>query len=174
MIDQLTREAAVAEAWLATSEFDDAREWLRTRPTLVDPLAAEVWVFNPTFSDVLLVLHRVRGFVAPGGTVEHGETPRGAAIRELGEETGVRAELLPVPAAVGVRSYRADWAPTLCLFYATVIDREVPLSGERGQPPRWVSLDESWDSMFPEDRGRIRAYARRLAIQATVATHGAV
>ncbi|WP_443079040.1 hypothetical protein [Streptosporangium sp. NBC_01495] len=37
--------------------------------------------------------------------------PRSAAALELVEETGLRGELLPVPAAVSVRAYRARrWA----------------------------------------------------------------
>ncbi|SDD58323.1 hypothetical protein SAMN05216174_113149 [Actinokineospora iranica] len=72
-------------------------------------------------------------------------------------------KLLPAPAAVSVRSYRADWAPTLGLSYGAVVSRDVPLGGEAGQPPKWVDLDEEWESAFPEDRDRIRAYVRRLA-----------
>ncbi|MGI8528004.1 MAG: NUDIX domain-containing protein [Geodermatophilaceae bacterium] len=54
------------------------------------PLAAEVWLFDQSLEQVLLVRHRWRGWVPPGGTVEPGETPREAAARELFEETGVR------------------------------------------------------------------------------------
>lgn len=115
MIDQLTVEAAVADARLAAMEFDDAQAWLRAHQTLMEPLAAEVWVTDPAYSHVLLVRHRVRGWVPPGGKVEPGETPRAAAARELAEEAGIAGELLPVPAAVAVRSFRADWAPTLSL-----------------------------------------------------------
>lgn len=104
MIDQTTVNAAVADARLAAVEFDDAQAWLHARPMLTAPLAAEVWVIDPTFRQVLLVRHRVRGWVPPGGTVEPGETPRNAAERELREETGVVGDLLPVPAAVAVRS----------------------------------------------------------------------
>lgn len=158
-------QAAVVDARLAGMEFDDAQAWLRARPTLTEPLAAEVWVTDPAYSHVLLVQHRVRGWVPPGGTVEPGETPRAAAARELAEETGVSGDLLPMPAAVAVRSYRADWEPTLGLSYGAVIGRDAPLGGEAGQPPKWVNLAEEWDSAFPEDRDRIRAYVRRLAAE---------
>lgn len=167
----MTVEGAVADARLAAMEFDDAQAWLHARQTVLEPFAAEVWVIDPAYRHVLLVRHRLRGWVPPGGTVEPGETPRAAAARELVEETGLLGELLSVPAAVAVRSFRADWTPTLSLSYSAVISRDVPLGGENGQPPKWVDLNESWESVFPEDRDRIRAYVRRLASEDSVETH---
>ncbi|WP_274565227.1 hypothetical protein [Streptomyces spiramyceticus] len=88
----------------------------------------------------------------------------------------MQGELLTVPAAVSVRSYRADWSPTLgCptlgLSYAAVMDRDVPLGGEKGQPSAWIDLDEEWESAFPVDRDRIRGHVRRLAAGRSIGAH---
>jgi 8-oxo-dGTP diphosphatase len=162
--DQRMLDAAAQDAGLAELEFDDARAWLaRARASAMDPIAAEVWVLDDVLRHVLLVRHRWRGWVFPGGKVEDGETPRAAASRELREETGIVCDLRAAPAAVFVRSYRTDWAPTLGLAYAACVARPVRLSWESRQPAAWMPLDRDWKGAFPEDIPRIRGYAARLA-----------
>jgi len=158
--DRRSVEAAVVDARLAVAEFDSACQWFDSvRDGLTDPLAVEVWVFNEDLTAVLLVKHRWRNWVPPGGKVDPGETPREAAVRELFEETGIRATLLPRPAAVAVRSYHPDWSATLGLSYAALVDASCPLLAESGQPVAWTALDQDWASFFPDDRPRIRRHA---------------
>ncbi|MBL7489733.1 NUDIX hydrolase [Frankia sp. AgB1.9] len=128
----------------------------------MEPIAAEVWAFDESFTHVLLVSHRWRGWVPPGGKVERGETPREAAQRELQEETGLEGQLLENPAAVTVRTYRSDWSPTLGLSYAAVLDGSLTPAGENCQPVAWTPLSCDWEGAFPGDRPRIRAFAASL------------
>ncbi|WP_405020851.1 NUDIX domain-containing protein [Kitasatospora sp. NBC_00070] len=166
--------AAVAlDVEQAVTEYDNARAWL-LRAEAADatgvadvatsgPLAAEVWVFDRELEQVLLVEHRWRGWVCPGGQVEVDETPREAATRELLEEAGVSAQLLAVPAAVTVRSYGPGLAATLGVSFVAVVDRATPLAPEPGQPAAWLRLDEQWQGYFPEDRLRMTRHAAWIA-----------
>lgn len=158
-----TFNCARADARLAITAYDDALAWLEiAMKGPMDPIAAEVWAFDEAFKQVLLVNHRWRGWVPPGGRVESGEAPRDAAQRELKEETGLSAVLLELPAAVTVRSYRSDWTPTLGLSYVAIADSSRALTGESHQPAEWVPLAHDWEGAFPEDRHRIREFARWL------------
>lgn len=165
--DELRRQlvrAATEDLRAARVEFDDAARWLADAgDTLTEPLAVEVWVYDTDLAHVLLVCHRWRRWVPPGGKVELGETPRKAARRELSEETGLHLALLTRPAAVSVRSYHPDWPATLGLSYAAIGDITAPLTAEQGQPAAWVPLDRDWESYFPDDPARIRQHAHWLA-----------
>jgi 8-oxo-dGTP diphosphatase len=165
--DRLVRElltldvaaAALADATEAVAEYEDAVAWFTARMgSYSDPLAVEVWIFNATLSHVVLVEHRWRGWVPPGGKAEVGEIPRVAAAREVVEETGLVVEVRTRPAAAMVRSYHPAGPLTLGLSYAAIADPALPLIAEPGQPVEWKSLNQPWASSFPHDIERIRNY----------------
>jgi 8-oxo-dGTP diphosphatase len=152
--------AALADADNARAVHDDVAGWVAA--TSEHRLGAEVWLFDPDLTQVLLVHHPVRGWVPPGGQVEPGETPREAARRELREETGVDAELHPRPAAACVRSYLPGHAAALSLSYAAIAGPATSLTPEPGQPAAWKSLAHPWEGWFPDDRLHMRRHAQWL------------
>lgn len=65
---------------------------------LVRHLTASMVVLDPAVPAVLLVHHRATGaWMFPGGHVDAGEDPAGAALREVFEETGVSARIVGPP-----------------------------------------------------------------------------
>jgi 8-oxo-dGTP diphosphatase len=159
LLPSVVAAAALADAEAAVAEYEGAIAWFSGRvDSYRAPIAVEVWVLDPTLTRVLLVQHRWRGWVPPGGKAERAEAPRAAAARELREETGLNVDLLRRPAAAMVRAYRPNWPRTLGLTYAAIADPTAPLRAEPGQPVAWTSLDEPWASSFPDDIERIRSY----------------
>ncbi len=70
---------------------------------VVRHFTATAFVLNER-SEVLLIRHRkLNSWLPPGGHVEENELPHEAALREVYEETGVRAEILP-----NAECYEAD------------------------------------------------------------------
>lgn len=56
---------------------------------------ASMVIIDPSTAQVLLVLHKATGkWVFPGGHVDENEAPHEAAIREVGEETGLTVTLM--------------------------------------------------------------------------------
>jgi 8-oxo-dGTP diphosphatase len=85
--------AAAEDLRMARVEFDDASGWLAAAwASPQDPLAVEVWVFDASLCRVLLVRHRWRGWVPPGGKVEPGRLrvrrPAASCLRKPGLMSG--------------------------------------------------------------------------------------
>lgn len=56
---------------------------------------ASVFVVDPITKKILLVKHpKFNKWVQPGGHIEENETPEETALREVYEETGIRAKLI--------------------------------------------------------------------------------
>lgn len=90
----------------------------------------------------------------PGGRIERGETTPAAALRELAEETGVRAHLLGLVDAVdGLFTSRTTGETTrhyLMIDYAARWVSGDPVAGDDAAEARFVSLAEAlemveWD-----------------------------
>ena len=153
-------DAALRDLSAAGTVEAGLQQWFRSE-WLADPrpLAADVWVFTPDFRRVLVVEHRWRGLVPPGGRVEPGETPREGAVRELAEETGLVLRVSEAPDFAAARSYRHDWPATLNLSYWAVAEPAAELVPELGQPARWVDVDGPWRTSHAEDSLVISRFA---------------
>lgn len=155
-------DAAIRDVSIAHVAEDGLLAWFqsnwRADPR---PLAADVWVFSPNFQRILVVEHRWRGLVPPGGRVEPGETPREGAVRELAEETGLELIVADRPAFAAARSYRSDWPATLNLSYWAIADPAMMLLPEVGQPAHWIGVGSDWRTFHKQDAAVMVRFAEQ-------------
>jgi 8-oxo-dGTP pyrophosphatase MutT (NUDIX family) len=94
----------------------------------------------------VLLLERVkepfRGhWVAPGGKLEPGESPAECAVRELREETGLRAHDAILRGVITETSPREDWQWLIFAYVVHTFDGEVA-SDQREGVLKWWAVDD--------------------------------
>jgi len=144
-------------------------------------------VVHDAHGRVLLVYHnKFDRWMCPGGHVEPGELPDEAVLREVLEETGLRARILPNGEFSGMGD---DHAAVLHTPFCVLDERIAPghhhidlvyrcIAEDEREPPRfdpgesqavaWFSADEvaSWDESrtFPNVRAVILRSAERFRL----------
>jgi protein-S-isoprenylcysteine O-methyltransferase Ste14/8-oxo-dGTP pyrophosphatase MutT (NUDIX family) len=122
--------------------------WIPSRPRMVTttpPLKLATLVYVLRDERVLLVRRNTepnRGlWVAPGGKLEHGESPVECAVREMREETGLAIDRPVLRAVMTETSPRADYQWLTFIFVAWDFDGTFTPAPGVGEF-RWVPVDE--------------------------------
>lgn len=149
------------------------------------PLSAGVLLFRQRSAEIEVLLVRPGGpywrkkdagaWMIPKGTIEHGEAPAEAALREFEEETGTRLDAVPFP----LGTVRQSGGKTVQAF-AVEGDLDVsgirsiefelewpPRSGRRESFPeveegRWMTLAEARKMMLPSQLPLLDALEAKL------------
>lgn len=114
--------------------------------------------------DILLlqaVAQAKAGFEAhwdlPGGKVHRGEAPEDALVREVGEETGLKANYRPLQITAGLSNFRnldreSKSINLILLVYGCSVDEEEVVISEEHSNYEWLKADmvaERLDKMYP-------------------------
>ena len=113
-----------------------------------------------------LMLRAYHHWDFPKGLREDGEEPLEAAVREVGEETGIKElDMEWGERFVETGPYSRGKTARYYLARTTVADVVMGLSPETGEPEhhewRWVSFDEAYDLASPRVRNVVQ-WARQI------------
>lgn len=112
----------------------------------------------------VLFLRRVdgQGWAFPAGGVDPGETVRGAAHRELGEETG----FAPWPATLEQLDARATNGVHFTTFTVRVAQEFNPVLNGEHDAHAWATIDEAltWTDLHPGVHATLATLARRKVL----------
>jgi 8-oxo-dGTP pyrophosphatase MutT (NUDIX family) len=100
------------------------------------------------------------------GGIEEGEAPDAAALRELGEETGLTqpVEFAPIALELGYRSMNDAWV-TLHAYSVQVTADWEPVLNEEHVEYRWCSELQAEELLeYPEPLDALRQVARKLEV----------
>jgi 8-oxo-dGTP pyrophosphatase MutT (NUDIX family) len=121
----------------------------------VQAAGAVVWRRGPHGRPETLLIHRPRydDWSFPKGKLKRGESDEDAALRELEEEVGIRAELGPELLSTSYRD--AKGRQKTVRYWAIELPESVePIAGDGVDQWRWVSLEEAADELtWDRDRG---------------------
>lgn len=121
----------------------------------------------------VIVIRNIRGaeiITLPKGHVEHGETARAAALREVEEETGCLCEIIR-PAGRVTYTFRADNGDPICKSVQWYLMKLKSKTGKTPSPDevsavRWLGFDEAYRAVrYPSDR-RLVSLARQYCASA--------
>jgi 8-oxo-dGTP pyrophosphatase MutT (NUDIX family) len=116
---------------------------------------AVVWRRGPSGRPETLLIHRPRydDWSFPKGKLKTGESDEEAALRELEEEVGIRAEL--GPELLSTRYRDAKGRQKTVRYWAIELPEGVePIAGDGVDQWRWASLEEAADELtWDRDRG---------------------
>lgn len=106
----------------------------------------------------VLLLERVKEpfpghWVAPGGKLEPGESPVECAVRELREETGLRARDAVLRGVITETAPRDDWQWLIFAYVVRDFDGEVA-GDQREGVLRWWAVDD-WPRIPMPDADRV-------------------
>jgi 8-oxo-dGTP pyrophosphatase MutT (NUDIX family) len=129
-------------------------------------LAAGAVLWRDPSRLALAVIHRHRydDWTLPKGKLDDGETFAGAALREVVEETGHRAEIVGY---AGETLYDVGDHPKLVLFFQMVAETSEPcgpLDPDEVAELRWLSVTDALDRLTHEDE--------RAVVRSAVAARG--
>jgi len=125
------------------------------------PTHGGVIVFRETATgpEVLIITAKRRAdeWVLPKGRIESGEMPEETAVRELVEETGIRAKII---APVGGESFRAGNEKVVAAFFLARLTGECR-AGENRELA-WLSFDAARDRLSFEEPRKLLDRARSV------------
>ena len=87
-------------------------------------------------------------WVAPGGKIDPGESPREGALRELREETALHAEHAELRAIITETSPHPDWQWLIFIYRVIEPDGELIPDPREGEL-RWFAADELDELKIP-------------------------
>lgn len=89
-----------------------------------------------------LAVHNLWQF--PGGSIEYGESPSEAALREIHEETGITIQVQSHYPLVDSHTFRKGAHIILMIYSADYVSGEIDISRDRKETSdaRWFSIEE--------------------------------